>query len=232
MPKSSTSTRISKGDQKRRGTTRKPKSKKPALSQKLLTDGVEGQISSPPVYFWKPHEDWGFLGQWYIAPMTDRETGVQFNCCEQYMMYHKAVTFKDQELELRIMDETDPRMLKALGRKISGFTEDKWNEVKFDIVVRANMMKFTQAQALQEDEFVKSIAEHAEGQEPPSLRSLLLATGDREIVEASSRDRIWGIGFAAKQAEKQPRSKCGKNLLGKALMEVRKRLREEEQSKI
>jgi len=40
-------------------------------------------------------------------------------------------------------------------------------------------------------------------------------------------DRIWGIGFGEKNAEKN-RHKWGKNLLGKALMNVRNGLREEE----
>lgn len=44
--------------------------------------------------------------------------------------------------------------------------------------------------------------------------------------QASPRDRIWGIGFAAEEAEGR-RAEWGENLLGKALMRVRERLREE-----
>lgn len=58
------------------------------------------------------------------------------------------------------------------------------------------------------------------------LRKQLLATGTRDLVEASPRDRIWGIGFGWKNAEKQ-RQRWGLNLLGKALVEVRERLRGE-----
>ena len=58
------------------------------------------------------------------------------------------------------------------------------------------------------------------------LRAMLLATGERELVEASPRDRIWGVGFAEKNAENN-RVRWGQNLLGKALMNVRARLREE-----
>lgn len=60
-----------------------------------------------------------------------------------------------------------------------------------------------------------------------SLRMWLLATGERELVEASPLDSIWGIGFAERDAGAN-RQRWGQNLLGKALMEVRKRLREEE----
>lgn len=146
------------------------------------------------------------------------------------MMYHKAVTFNDEKSKQIIINELDPREHKKLGRIVKGFTKHKWDEVKFDVVVRANMLKFTQAKASEEDGLVRAMLGRTRGQEePPSLRSLLLATGDRELVEASSRDRMWGIGFTAQQAEREPRYRWGKNLLGKALMEVRSRLREEEQ---
>jgi ribA/ribD-fused uncharacterized protein len=58
------------------------------------------------------------------------------------------------------------------------------------------------------------------------LRGLLLATGERELVEASPSDRIWGVGYVEKDAGRN-RVKWGQNLLGKALMEVRGRIREE-----
>ena len=55
---------------------------------------------------------------------------------------------------------------------------------------------------------------------------MLLATGERELVEASPLDRIWGVGFAEKDAERN-RSRWGENLLGKALVHVRGRLKQE-----
>lgn len=67
-----------------------------------------------------------------------------------------------------------------------------------------------------------TIAEDAE-----SMRAWLLGTGDRELVEASPTDRIWGVGFAEKNAGAN-RHRWGQNLLGKALMVVRERLRKEE----
>lgn len=59
------------------------------------------------------------------------------------------------------------------------------------------------------------------------LRRRLLETGDRELVQASPQDRTWGTGYAAKFAEMR-RTEWGSNLLGKALMSVRERLRAEE----
>jgi len=50
------------------------------------------------------------------------------------------------------------------------------------------------------------------------------------LWQASPRDSIWGIGFAAENAEEM-RAEWGENLLGKALMRVRERLREEGEGK-
>lgn len=49
------------------------------------------------------------------------------------------------------------------------------------------------------------------------LREMLLATGDRELIEDSPVDSFWGCG-----ADRQ-----GRNELGKCLMRVREKLREE-----
>jgi len=59
-----------------------------------------------------------------------------------------------------------------------------------------------------------------------NLRKMLLATGERELVEASPLDRIWGIGFKESEAERN-RYRWGENLLGWALVHVRGRLRAE-----
>ena len=51
-------------------------------------------------------------------------------------------------------------------------------------------------------------------------------TGGRVLVEASPRDRIWGIGLAAGDEQAlSPERWPGLNLLGFALMEVRHQLR-------
>jgi predicted NAD-dependent protein-ADP-ribosyltransferase YbiA (DUF1768 family) len=59
-----------------------------------------------------------------------------------------------------------------------------------------------------------------------NLRRMLLATGERELVEASPSDRIWGVGFAERDAQRN-RHRWGQNLLGRALMDVRTRGGEE-----
>lgn len=59
----------------------------------------------------------------------------------------------------------------------------------------------------------------------PELKTYLLGTGDRILVEASPVDKIWGVGLA-KDDDKihNPNNWQGLNLLGFALMQVRDEL--------
>ena len=124
-----------------------------------------------------------------------------------FRMYHKALLFNDQEIADAIALEPEPSQQKALGRKVKGFDRQKWKEKREKIVEQGNWWKFTQPK------------------EGP-IGSMLLETGDRLLVEASPYDRIWGIGYGASTAEDN-RGTWGENLLGKALMRVRERLRAE-----
>jgi hypothetical protein len=79
--------------------------------------------------------------------------------------------------------------------------------VKLGVVEEGNYLKFSQN---------------------TGLRRKLLATGDAELVEAARGDRVWGIGFSVEDAPRTPRARWGQNLLGKALVNVRERLRRED----
>jgi ribA/ribD-fused uncharacterized protein len=168
-----------------------------------------------PVYLWRPSEENGYLGQWWHAPFTlpsplDPTQKVTFKNCETYMMYHKALLFNDRAVAQQIITSgSDPKTVKALGRKVRNFEEGKWDAAKFGIVVQANREKF---------------------EAHKGLRDALLGTGERELVEASPMDRIWGIGFGKARAGAN-RGMWGQNLLGKALMQVRKELQAEEDEK-
>ena len=54
------------------------------------------------------------------------------------------------------------------------------------------------------------------------MTAYLVGTCDRVLVEASPRDRIWGIGMGADDpAAERPSEWRGQNLLGFALMQAR-----------
>lgn len=133
-------------------------------------------------------------------------------CCEQWMMAMKTLVFvttiganeetKNTNLTIldKILETSNQRTIKGFGRKVVGFDQTIWDEWKYKIVVDGNYMKFTQNN---------------------DLKTHLLNTQNKEIVEASPWDRIWGIGYDPIKAHQVPKSKWGQNLLGKAIMEVR-----------
>jgi ribA/ribD-fused uncharacterized protein len=150
------------------------------------------------VFFWS-----GWPSQWHPADFT--LDGVAYGCAEQYMMAEKARLFGDEETLGLILAAASPREQKALGRRVRGFDEARWQKACREIVYRGNAGKFSQN---------------------PDLKELLLATGSKTLVEASPTDRIWGIGLAADDPRATDRSAWrGKNWLGEALMRVRADLR-------
>ncbi|MCJ1484610.1 hypothetical protein MMC06_004782 [Schaereria dolodes] len=106
------------------------------------------------------------------------------------------------------MAATEPREQKSLGRKVKNFDKVLWESNKEKVVEEGNWNKF-----INQKEKIR-------------LKEKLLETGDRELVEASPFDRIWGVGFDAQTAEAN-RDNWGENLLGKAIMRVRNRIREQ-----
>lgn len=126
-----------------------------------------------------------------------------FNFSEQCFMYQKALLFNDFGVAEQILNETDVRTIKVLGRKVKDFDNELWDKHKEDFMYNACYAKFSQ---------------NAE------LRDFLLGTGNSEIVEASPVDSIWGIGFSSDRAMENI-DKWGQNLLGKTLMKVRAELR-------
>ncbi|KJK83781.1 hypothetical protein H634G_01014 [Metarhizium anisopliae BRIP 53293] len=178
-----------------------------------------------PVYFWRDADtETGWLSQWYYCPFTDdKNPKIVYETAEHYMMYHKALLFSDQTVAAQVLAAGHPRNAKALGRQVQNFSDETWKKHRTAIVRQGNLLKFTAA--VTEKGFRKGTGNNApliDG----SLREMLLATGTREIVEASPSDKIWGIGCKAADAERR-RAYWGLNLLGKALMEVRSLLREQ-----
>ena len=127
--------------------------------------------------------------------------GKMFYFSEQCFMYQKAILFNDFEIAEQILNETDVRKIKALGRKVKNFNNELWDKHKEDFMFNACYAKFSQNN---------------------ELKDFLLSTGNREIVETSPVDNIWGIGFSSDKAMENV-DKWGQNLLGKVLMKVRER---------
>lgn len=161
------------------------------------------------VFFWG-HNDRGnglakaCLSQWY--PCSFVVDGQYYNCTEQYMMAEKARVFGDEDVRQQILAEYNQMMIKKLGRKVRNYDDAVWKSARFDVVVKGNLAKFSQNER---------------------LKSYLLSTADKIIVEASPKDDVWGIGLEESAIDViNPRKWRGTNLLGFALMEVRDLLKE------
>jgi len=143
---------------------------------------------------------WGsWPSQWHPARFV--VDGVEYNCCEQFMMAEKARVFGDAEALAKILASKSPRAQKALRRTVRNFDKATWDGVCRGIVYAGNLARFSQDEA---------------------LRRALLATGEKTIVEASPTDRIWGIGLSQDDPRAQdPAQWRGTNWLGIVLMQVR-----------
>ncbi|KAH7026693.1 uncharacterized protein B0I36DRAFT_331157 [Microdochium trichocladiopsis] len=84
----------------------------------------------------------------------------------------------------------------------------------------------TESQSTEPREWELGNAEDALLIKAASFRDVLLQTGNKELVEASPMDRIWGVGFGAANAGAN-RGRWGLNLLGKCLMKAREQFLEE-----
>ena len=88
------------------------------------------------------------FSQFYKCEFT--EEGITFCCAEQYMMYRKATLFDDLEIANLILEETLPGKIKALGRKVEGFSDEVWIGQREIIVKQGNLLKFGQNADLKE----------------------------------------------------------------------------------
>ena len=185
----------------------------------LLEAGrLEPKVTDKYIFFfgYEGESPYVCFQQWFPSPFTapleslgdkGRNAGdvFEFPTTEHYMMYRKAMLMGDAEVAKKILDATHPSAAKRSGREVRDFDLDLWTKNADQVVEEGNWHKFRQNE---------------------DLREVLLGSGDREIVEASPDDKIWGIGFKSDEAEGKE-TEWGNNGLGKALMRVRERLRRE-----
>lgn len=107
-------------------------------------------------------------------PSRYEYSGTTFRCVEQGYQYHKAMMFGDTETAKLILEANNPYECKRLGRIIKGFDESTWDKAKRVVMLTHLNCKFSQNN---------------------NLKNVLLNTGTRVIVEASSKDLYWGVGF-------------------------------------
>jgi ribA/ribD-fused uncharacterized protein len=158
------------------------------------------KITDKYVFFWN-----GIYSQWFMRDIIVDD--VKYNCCEQYMMACKAQLFDDVESYKMIMYADNPKDQKALGRRVKGFSSIIWDQECKQIVFESNFAKFTQH---------------------PDLKTQLLDTGNRILVEASPYDTIWGIGMSeTDHGVEDPKNWKGTNWLGIEITKVKESIMNE-----
>jgi ribA/ribD-fused uncharacterized protein len=164
------------------------------------------------LFFFGQNNENGYLSNFYLSNFKDDKPSDlpslignknEYFCNEQYMMYQKAILFKDLKIAELIMKQNNPIECKKLGRKVKNFDNDIWNKNAKDIVCKGLFLKFSQN--------IK-------------LKNFLLNTKDKILAEASPYDKIWGIGISVNDA-KNGKAFNGTNWLGECLMKVRDELK-------
>jgi|TARA_Y100000389_G_C17433382_1_gene504054 ribA/ribD-fused uncharacterized protein len=126
---------------------------------------------------------------------------------EKAIMLCKASLMNDIDMFDEIIKSDDPKIIKALGRKVKNFNDKLWDDniekIAYDVVYQ---------------KFKKN----------DDIQQILLSTKNAILAEASPWDCIWGIGMDINDPEINDISKWrGKNLLGYALMKARNTLLQE-----
>lgn len=145
-----------------------------------------------------------FMSNFY--PSKFIENDIEYNCSEQYFMKKKQEMFDPTNIILanNILNNTNPKEIKKYGRQVKNYNDDVWNNERYEIMKNGLRLKFSQN---------------------PDLKQSLLATGNKNLYEASPYDNIWGTGFNANETlekiNNNKQNELGQNLLGRALEEIR-----------
>lgn len=153
--------------------------------------------------FHNPDEPYGFLSNWYMSDFY--VYGKKFSSMEQYMMYSKALYFKDKENAENILSTNNVSKIKLYGRAVKNYNDHYWNGIRQIVVYKGLKAKFSQN---------------------ISLREKLINTGDAVLCECAKTDTIWGVGKGMYDIDKYDMSTWkGQDLLGYTLMMVRDELK-------
>ena len=129
--------------------------------------------------------------------------GKDFFCTEQAFMWEKADFFKDDETAEKILACESPWTAKDLGREVKNYVDSEWDAIRYLVMRDVNLAKY---------------------QQNPTLAGKLVGRkyAGRTFVEASPVDNIWGVGLAQDDPRiLDEKNWTGRNLLGKAITEVR-----------
>lgn len=96
-----------------------------------------------------------------------------YNCVQQYIVKKKQELFDPQNIRLadKIMNEVNLKNIERYCKMIKNYDNDIWNKYKYQIMLEALKMKFTQN---------------------PIFRNYLMATGKKIIVDKNDPTNLLG----------------------------------------
>ena len=164
------------------------------------------QETDDAIYFFgiKTETPYKVFSNYFQSPLV--MDNISFTSLEHYLVYNKWLMFDADNKPLgdKILQLKTPDKIHTADTKIIG-DEEAWKNRKTQILKPALYNKFYQNTI---------------------IKDILVATGDKQLYFADSKDGVFGIKLTAKQALKRKNNKgFGENILGKLLMEVREELR-------
>ena len=119
-------------------------------------------------------------------------------------MASKAIKAQDATTYNEIMAIDDPVLIKRMGKRVQGITQQQWHDVAPPIIKIGLEAKFSQCQ---------------------EARKELLNSANLTLAESSPTDAFWGIFLGITSPLLQQKPWPGQNQMGKLLMEVRSQIR-------
>ena len=126
--------------------------------------------------------------------------GINYSCNEKYIQQQKALLFGDERKAKLIMEATEPKEIKELGKRIKGYNDSAWKAQAPSVIMTCNRQKVY---------------------DYPEVREYLTKTGNRKLGEATP-DPFFGIGIhIGDVAVFNPAEWPGRNIMGTVLTELR-----------
>lgn len=183
------------------------------LPEKPLVSVAEAKAAEsniiPVILFEDPDtNDYGFLSLKWVVEIEFNS--VTYNSAQQAMYAELAKAFNDQESLKKIMLADVPDEVQYELSDVPGdvdANETKWNDLTKQLIYDINIAKFNQY---------------------PELTARLLETKNASLGAYIPNDTLIGIGISLDNYQsKNPINWTGQNILGKALMDIREKIRSE-----
>lgn len=163
-----------------------------ALRRRELLNGSDEMIDHRAIYFSDVDQPFG-----EFSNFSNHAVYLERLIWQTTEHYYQAAKYTDLSIQNEIRLAVSPVLAKEISRYHSQYIASNWDEIKETVMLEAVGAKFIQH---------------------PELKSLLISTQNKKIIELSKNDSFWG----------DPGDGSGKNKLGSILMAVRENISRKE----